>query len=128
VVDRTFRRTRSRTEERSGHHGDAVGTTVGVLAGGNDDRVDEVGSEPIAKPDEMTNVVVVHIDSELAFDRDHAPISTFDDEVDLAFTTVRSEMMDASLGSIRIWPQNAMTSGNMTKTVSVCTKCAHHSP
>ena len=53
---------------RDRNDGDAVGATVGVLARGHDDGVDEVSPEAIAQPEQMPNVVVIDANDEFALD------------------------------------------------------------
>src|SRR3989442_9607 len=50
----------------------------------------------------MSEVVIGDVPSQLDFDREDAPVSTFDDQVDFVLTRGRSEMLRARLGCLRV--------------------------
>ena len=56
------------TEECRRNDGDAVRAAIRMLTGGDDDRIEEVRAESVAKPHQVTDIVVVHDRWEFHFD------------------------------------------------------------
>lgn len=94
----------SRSQQYCGHDSDAVRSAVGVSTGRDDDGVQHIVTELIAQPAEVPYVVVSDGVGELHFDREHAVVPSFDDEVDLVLAPMRSEVADSRLCSLRIHP------------------------
>lgn len=74
----------SRPEQGGRYAGDAVGAG----AGGDDDRAEQVVTDLISKPGEVTYRAVVDRPGELDLDRNDPPVATLDDQIDLALASL----------------------------------------
>src|SRR5450756_3163071 len=94
----SVRRSRLWAEQREGHDGDAVGTTVRLGTRRDDHRVEQVIAELVAEPAEMPHAVVINPPRELGLDPDRSVIVARDDEVDLALAALCPEVRHRRLG------------------------------
>lgn len=50
----------------------------------------------------MANILIANRGREFHFDRDDAPVSSFDDQVDLMFAPIRPQMSDSGFALARV--------------------------
>jgi hypothetical protein len=89
--------------QKSGrHHGDAVGPAVGRGSGGDDHRVEKVGTELRGQPAQMRDIAVGDGGPQLHFDSEDSAVIAFDDEVDLVVAVAGPKVGDGCIGGLRV--------------------------
>ena len=92
----------SDAEQCGWNYADAVCTTIGVTAGGDDDGIEELIAYPIAQPDQVSDVVVIDDRRELDLDRQNPLIDTPDDQVNLVISREVAEVRHRRFSSLRV--------------------------
>lgn len=93
-----------RTKQRGGNDGDPIRTAVGNLAGRDHHRVQQLITDPVREPLEVSDRAVVNRAGQLYLDRQNAPVLALDDEVYLSISSVRAKVADRGLGALGIDP------------------------
>lgn len=70
-------------EQRGGYHSDSIRSPVGVLTRADDHRVEELRPDSVAKPEELTHVLVRGDLFELYLDGKRAAVSSLNDGIHL---------------------------------------------
>jgi len=84
-------------EQRRGHDRDPVRASVRLAPGRDDDGVQEVAADPLAQPAQVPDVGVVGRGRQLDLDGENPSVVAHDDDVDLAFPPVGTQVVDPSL-------------------------------
>src|SRR3954454_10426576 len=92
----------SGAEQGGGSDGDSILAPVALGSGGDDHRIEQLVSDLLRKPAQVTRVRIADVTRELYLDRDHATIRTLDDQVDLVSAAGRAQVLHRGLGRLGI--------------------------
>lgn len=95
----------SRPEQRGGNDSDAVSTAIRLCACRDEDSVHQLITDAALQPRQVPGVVGIRSCREFHFDGDDASVGSNDDEVDLMFATVSSEVAHFCLCGLRVHAQ-----------------------
>jgi hypothetical protein len=79
-----------RSQQGKRDHGHTVLASIGGWTGRDDDHIEEVGTDSVAQPHELANVVVPDRSRELALDRHDSPVRSLNDQIHLVFVWLAS--------------------------------------
>lgn len=84
-----------RAKERSWHHGNTIGSSVGLLTRRDNDGIDQFVTDLLLEPVQMADVAITYGGCQLDLDRDDPSSTTLDDQVDLVSPAVDAKVADA---------------------------------